>query len=76
MSTFDPGTEIHGSDPQSAVLEGASQEAIKGRSLSQIAWRRLRRDKVAIAGGCFIIILVLVAASVIINFVRSGGRNV
>jgi len=34
---------------------------IEGRSLGQIAWRRLRRDKVAMAGGIFIIFLVLVA---------------
>jgi peptide/nickel transport system permease protein len=34
---------------------------IAGRSLGQIAWRRLRRDKVAIAGGVFIIFLLVVA---------------
>jgi len=34
---------------------------IEGRSLGQIAWRRLRRDKVAMASGCFIIFLILVA---------------
>ncbi|HTU05364.1 MAG TPA: ABC transporter permease [Trebonia sp.] len=34
---------------------------IEGRSLGQIAWRRLRRDKVAMAGGIFIIFLILVA---------------
>jgi peptide/nickel transport system permease protein len=42
-----------------AVLSG--EKAIEGRSLSQIAWGRLRRDKVALAGGMFIIFLVLVA---------------
>lgn len=42
-----------------AVLVG--EKAIEGRSLSQIAWGRLRRDKVALAGGMFIIFLVLVA---------------
>jgi ABC-type dipeptide/oligopeptide/nickel transport system permease subunit len=35
--------------------------AIEGRSLSQIAWRRLRRDKVAMAGAYFLVFLVLVA---------------
>jgi len=35
--------------------------AIEGRSLGQIAWRRLRRDKIAMAGGGFIVLLVLVA---------------
>ncbi len=37
------------------------EENIEGRSLSQIAWGRLRRDKVALAGGLFIVFLVLVA---------------
>jgi peptide/nickel transport system permease protein len=35
--------------------------AIEGRSLGQIAWRRLKRDKVAIAGLLFLVFLVLVA---------------
>jgi ABC-type dipeptide/oligopeptide/nickel transport system permease subunit len=34
---------------------------IEGRSLGQIAWRRLRRDRVAMAGGIFIVFLLLVA---------------
>jgi peptide/nickel transport system permease protein/oligopeptide transport system permease protein len=36
-------------------------EKIEGRSLGQIAWRRLKRDKIAIAGACFLIFLILVA---------------
>ena len=43
------------------MLEGASGEAIEGRSLGQIAWMRLRRDKVAMAGGVVVIFLILVA---------------
>jgi peptide/nickel transport system permease protein/oligopeptide transport system permease protein len=43
------------------VLAGASAKDIQGRSLGQIAWRRLRRDKVAMAGGIFIVFLILVA---------------
>ncbi len=35
--------------------------AIEGRSLGQIAWLRLRRDKVAMAGGAVIVLLILVA---------------
>lgn len=35
--------------------------AIQGRSLRQIAWRRLKQDKVAMAGGVGIIILTLTA---------------
>src|SRR5215472_5915449 len=44
-----------------AVLEGVSGSAIEGRSLGQIAWMRLRRDKVAIGGGIFILFLIVVA---------------
>jgi peptide/nickel transport system permease protein/oligopeptide transport system permease protein len=34
---------------------------IEGRSLGQIAWRRLRKDRIAMAGGIIIILLILVA---------------
>lgn len=37
------------------------QHAIQGRSLWQIAWRRLRQDKIAMTGGIVCLILVLVA---------------
>jgi peptide/nickel transport system permease protein/oligopeptide transport system permease protein len=36
-------------------------KAIEGRSLGQIAWMRLRQDKVAMAGGIVVIFLILVA---------------
>src|ERR1700730_6272460 len=38
-----------------------SGKAIVGRSLGQIAWMRLRRDKVAMGGGIVVILLILVA---------------
>jgi len=38
-----------------------SGKAIEGRSLGQIAWMRLRQDKVAMAGGTFVVFLILVA---------------
>jgi ABC-type dipeptide/oligopeptide/nickel transport system permease subunit len=44
-----------------AMLSGVSAKAIEGRSLGQIAWLRLRRDKVAMAGGAVVIFLILVA---------------
>ncbi|MEV6415006.1 ABC transporter permease [Kribbella sp. NPDC051718] len=47
-----------GTDPE-AVLTGAGK--IEGRSLGQIAWRRLKRDKVAVAGAVVVILLMLVA---------------
>jgi len=42
-----------------AVVTG--EERIEGRSLGQIAWRRLRRDKVAMAGGVTVIVLIVMA---------------
>ncbi|MFI6503528.1 ABC transporter permease [Nonomuraea typhae] len=44
-----------------AVVAGADRQAIQGRSLGQIAWLRLKRDKVAMAGAGVIIFLILVA---------------
>ncbi len=43
-----------------AVLAGAAGR-IEGRSLGQIAWMRLKRDKVAIAAGIAIIVLIALA---------------
>jgi ABC-type dipeptide/oligopeptide/nickel transport system permease subunit len=43
------------------VLVGVDGKTIQGRSLGQIAWMRLRRDKVAMAGGAIVILLILVA---------------
>lgn len=42
-----------------AVLEGAGP--IQGRSLRQIAWSRLRRDRVALLGGAVVVLLILAA---------------
>ncbi|HET6484272.1 MAG TPA: ABC transporter permease [Actinoplanes sp.] len=43
-----------------ATREGG-EKAIAGRSLKQIAWRRLKRDKVAIGGAVVVIVLILIA---------------
>ncbi|WP_326639947.1 ABC transporter permease [Nonomuraea fuscirosea] len=43
-----------------SVLAGAGK-AIQGRSLSRIAWMRLRRDKIALGGGLIVVLLILVA---------------
>ncbi len=51
-------TEPHDSVDQSG--EG-SEQAIKGRSPWSIAWRRLKRDKFAMAGGIVVALLVLLA---------------
>ena len=44
-------------EPTAAV----SGKAIEGRSLGQIAWMRLRQDKLAMVGGVVVIFLILVA---------------
>lgn len=57
--------ELSPSTPEAAperILAGVSAKAIQGRSLGQIAWMRLRRDKVAMAGGAVVILLILLAA--------------
>jgi ABC-type dipeptide/oligopeptide/nickel transport system permease subunit len=43
-----------------AVLEGVGKQ-VEGRSLGQIAWMRLKRDRVALAGGCMVILLIFTA---------------
>ncbi len=46
--------------PPEAVLQGPIGK-IEGRSLGQIAWMRLRRDKVAMTGGAVVIFLIVTA---------------
>jgi peptide/nickel transport system permease protein len=41
--------------------EVAGGKAIEGRSLGQIAWRRLKRDRAAVAGAVVIILLIIMA---------------
>ena len=48
-------------EPAPEAAAAAAGVPIEGRSLGQIAWRRLRRDKVAMAGGIVVIFLILVA---------------
>jgi len=43
------------------VVEPAAVPAVRGRSLGQIAWSRLRRDRVAMTGGVIVVLLVLMA---------------
>ncbi|MGE3285016.1 MAG: ABC transporter permease [Pseudonocardia sp.] len=44
-----------------ATVEGMGRRQIQGRSLGQIAWLRLKRDRVALAGAGVIVFLILVA---------------
>jgi peptide/nickel transport system permease protein len=61
------GPEAPITDETSAPAVDAAQDrspdekAIAGRSLRQIAWGRLKKDKVAIAGGFVVIFLILIA---------------
>jgi peptide/nickel transport system permease protein len=53
-----------------SVLEGAGK-AIEARSLGQIAWMRLKRDKVAMVSGVIVLLLILwaVAAPLLVALV-------
>ena len=56
--------EVSGSETQAqpdAALQGMRGKAIQGRSLGQIAWMRLKRDKVAMGGAIIVLILILIA---------------
>ncbi|GAA2089737.1 ABC transporter permease [Actinomadura alba] len=56
--------EVSGSEVEAqpdAVLAGVDRKAIQGRSLGQIAWLRLKRDKVALGGGVVVLLLILAA---------------
>jgi ABC-type dipeptide/oligopeptide/nickel transport system permease subunit len=44
-----------------AITTGLPGKKIEGRSLGQIAWLRLRRDRLAMASGIFVVFLILVA---------------
>jgi peptide/nickel transport system permease protein len=60
--TVSPGAlEEIGAHPLDAVPEG--EQRIEGRSLGQIAWARLRKDRVAMAGGIVALILFLIAVA-------------
>ena len=56
---IDVATGPGGSEPESAL--SVPGKDIEGRSLGQIAWMRLRRDKVAMGGGVVVVLLILVA---------------
>ncbi len=45
-----------------ASFESDDEPAIEGLSLRRIAWRRLKKDRVAMAGGCVLLLIVLTAA--------------
>src|ERR1700731_849237 len=56
---IDVATGPGGPEPDAPL--SVAGKAIEGRSLGQIAWLRLRRDKVAMGGGVVVVFLILVA---------------
>ncbi len=69
--TTDPGARM--ADPE-AVLAGQSRKQIEGRSLGQIAWLRLKRDRVAM--GCLVVVILFILVAVFANVLsRIEGRN-
>ncbi|MFI5619097.1 ABC transporter permease [Streptomyces sp. NPDC051567] len=48
-------------EPEAVAAPAPPQKAIEGRSPWKIAWSRLKRDKVALAGGVVVLLLILVA---------------
>jgi peptide/nickel transport system permease protein len=59
-------TDAAAGAPPEAALTGLRGKAIQGRSLGQIAWMRLKRDRVAVGGGIFIILLVIIAITALL----------
>ena len=55
---IDVATGPGGAAPE--PVPAVSGKAIEGRSLGQIAWLRLRQDKVAMVGGVVVVFLILV----------------
>jgi peptide/nickel transport system permease protein len=53
--------EMSAPTDDAAEVRGPDEKVIAGRSLRQIAWRRLKQDKVAMAGGVVVIILIAIA---------------
>jgi len=64
-------------DPAGAILDGP-EATIAARSPLQLFWRRLKRDKVAMAALGFIVVLIVVAilAPLIIKLVGAPGPTV
>jgi peptide/nickel transport system permease protein len=68
--------EAEGGDPSSVATDGSGVQ-IAARSPLELFWRRFRRDKVALAGLVFIVLLVLVAifAPLIVKVLGLPGPN-
>ncbi|MGW1990268.1 ABC transporter permease [Embleya sp. NPDC001921] len=67
----EPIAEAAPSAAGEATAVGGNTKPVQGRSLGRIAWERLKRDRLALAGGALILALVVIAllAPVISNLV-------
>ncbi|MBC9723445.1 ABC transporter permease [Streptomyces sp. TRM68367] len=67
----EPTAEAAPSAAEEAAAVGAGAKAVQGRSLGRIAWERLKRDRLALAGGAVVLFLIVVAvlAPLITNLV-------
>lgn len=57
----EPTAEAAPSAVEEAAAVGADAKAVQGRSLGRIAWERLKRDKLALAGGVMVLALIAIA---------------
>jgi len=58
--TREPGRSAE-TAPGEISPDAAPTAAVEGRSLGRIAWNRLKKDKIAMAGGVVIVLLILLA---------------
>jgi peptide/nickel transport system permease protein len=63
--------------PEARISLDQASPQVVGRSLGQLVWRRLRRDRYAIAGATYLVILTILAlgAGLIVRFVVHHGPN-
>jgi peptide/nickel transport system permease protein len=76
VSTGDPAGLVHEQDDQTVVVgQAAGEQKITARSPMQLFWRRLRRDRVAMAALVFIVALIAMAilAPVIVSIAGTPG---
>lgn len=57
----EPTAEAAPSAAEEAAVAGAETKSVQGRSLGRIAWERLKKDRLALAGGIVVLLLILVA---------------
>ena len=75
--TAGPADLSRGGPGELPQLSEGKTAAIAARSPMQLFWRRLKRDKVALASGVFVLLLVFAAvfAPLLVNLVGTTGPN-